>query len=126
VRHFSSAPFGILRGFFLAWSKGVFTGVFEKNGCSTWCFCGQDVVNWVAKMVLKTTHSEVSKFCSSGKFIFGWVISTFNNESVNFVTNRHPNLIGLQNPASIGLEYPGLLHGSRQSRVLKCQVPPII
>jgi hypothetical protein len=85
------------------------------------------VVNWVAKMVLKTTHSEVSKFCSSGKFIFGWVISTFNNESVNFVTNRDPNLIGLQNPASIGPEYPGLLiDGSRQSRVLKCQVPPII
>jgi hypothetical protein len=36
----------IFRGF-----AGVFEGGFGKSACSTWCFCGEFVVDCVVKVV---------------------------------------------------------------------------
>jgi hypothetical protein len=37
--------------FFVLWWMGGFAGVFEKNGISLWCFCGEVVVECVANVV---------------------------------------------------------------------------
>jgi hypothetical protein len=37
--------------FFLVWWIGIFAGVFREIGVSAWCFCGQDVVKRVDKVV---------------------------------------------------------------------------
>jgi hypothetical protein len=46
MRHFSSAPFCILRGKILTWSDGIFSGVFEKMGAERGVFV--DKLWWIA------------------------------------------------------------------------------
>src|SRR5579871_630076 len=60
---------------FLAWWNGVFQGFFEKTGCRTWLFCGQRVVQCVAKPDNGCTFLGERKFCKFFRFIFAGRLS---------------------------------------------------
>jgi hypothetical protein len=44
--------------FFILWSKGVFAGVFEKNGVFVMVFCGHNVVFKCLIVVVRGTLSS--------------------------------------------------------------------
>jgi hypothetical protein len=48
----------------------VFAGDFGINGFSAWCFCGHDVVDWMANVESKPAFLPIRKFCKFIKFIF--------------------------------------------------------
>jgi hypothetical protein len=57
-------------GNFLMWCFVLFVGVFGRNGCYAWWFCGVEVVDWVGKMVCGRTVFGWGFFCSFLGFIF--------------------------------------------------------
>ena len=54
----------------------VFRGYFEKNGCSTWCFCGQNVVESLANAVSGLTLFRSPFFCKIRRNIFGEAVAS--------------------------------------------------
>jgi hypothetical protein len=64
----------------------VFAGVFAKNGCSTWCFCGQFVVKRVDNV-----DSGMTRFSGGGILQrFQLYLSTgLGGEIVGIENSRH-------------------------------------